>query len=98
MKKLLIFVSVCLMTAFCAWATLAKDAESTSSSSGNWVKVDDDCGKCIMNDTTRKCGKDGGFMESVGRAKIVKGSDGKEYIQYTYRCKTCGHGITYRNR
>lgn len=98
MKKVIIILCACLATALCAWAAWPNETKNESASSGVWVKVDDDCGKCVMNDTTRKCGKCKGFMESIGKAKIVKGSDGKDYVQYTYRCKECGHGITYRNR
>lgn len=62
----------------------------------SWVKVSDpDCNKCVMNDIDRKCGKCGGFMESVdGTGKFE--SDG--YLKYNYKCKKCGHVITYKNK
>lgn len=62
-----------------------------------WVKVSDpDCNQCVMNDTTRKCGKPncGGFMASVDGTTKVEGS----YIKSDYKCKKCGHTITYKNK
>lgn len=62
-----------------------------------WVKVSDpDCNKCIMNDTQRICGKPNckGFMAQVdGTGKYEDG-----YLKYNYRCKKCGHTITYKNK
>lgn len=62
----------------------------------SWVRVQDSCGKCIMNDTTRKCGKCGGFMKSVGEGKATEGN----YVEYNYKCQNsnCGHTIKYRNK
>ena len=64
----------------------------------SWVKVSDpNCNKCIMNDTTRKCGKPncGGFMYSVdGTGSYEK--DG--YLKYDYKCNKCSHTITYKNK
>lgn len=62
-----------------------------------WVKVSDpNCDNCVMNDTTRKCGKPncGGFMESVKGTSVTDGS----YIKANYKCKKCGHTITYKNK
>lgn len=61
-----------------------------------WVKVSDSCDKCVMNDTTRKCGKPncGGFMESVEGTSKVDGS----YIKSNYKCNKCGHTIIYKNK
>lgn len=60
-----------------------------------WIKVSDPCGRCVMNDTTRKCGKCGGFMASVdGTGKSVGGG----FVQYKYQCNKCGHTNVYKNK
>lgn len=69
-------------------------ASSNASSGAKWVKVNDSCGRCVINDTTRKCGKCGGFMSEVrGSSKVVG-----DYVQANYRCKECGHSCTYKRR
>ncbi|MBQ8064718.1 MAG: hypothetical protein IJ200_03560 [Prevotella sp.] len=91
MKKKVLVVLTATVLALSASAAISAVMSS-------WVKVSDpDCDKCIMNDTTRKCGKPncGGFMESVsGTGKFE--SDG--YLKYNYKCKKCGHTITYKNK
>lgn len=91
MKKLSITLAMSLMT----FLSVAVAAVVTGSV---WVKVSDPgCNKCVMNDLERKCGKPncGGFMASVdGTGKYVEGG----YLQYNYKCKKCGHTITYRNK
>ena len=59
-----------------------------------WIMVSDSCHRCVINDTTRKCGKDGGFMAQVDGS----GSYDGPYLKYDYRCKKCGHTVTYKNK
>lgn len=62
---------------------------------GTWVKVSDSCGRCVMDDINRKCGKCGGFMYSVpGTGSYEKGG----YLKYDYKCSKCDHVITYKNK
>lgn len=70
------------------------ESDSAIAMGSSWVVVSDDCKKCIMNDTTRKCGKCGGFMASVPKTSSVDGS----YIKSDYKCNDCGHRITYKNK
>lgn len=55
-----------------------------------WSKVQDDCGKCVINDTTRKCGKCGNSMTSTYLER-----DG-QWIIYKYKCKKCSHSCIYK--
>lgn len=114
MKKVLIILCACLATALCAWAAWPEQkAEShdhlfcsetevgacevtpePATGGGTWVKVSDSCGKCKMNNTDRICGKCGGFMAGVdGTSSYDNG-----YIKSDYKCKKCGHTITYKNK
>lgn len=56
----------------------------------DWVKISDDCDKCVVNDTDRKCGKCGGFLSE--KCTEVKGG----YIYYTLTCKICSHNCKYK--
>ena len=47
-----------------------------------------------MNNTDRICGKCGGFMAQVDGTGSYEGG----YIKYDYKCKKCGHTITYKNK
>lgn len=91
MKKKLFSIATAVIIAVSASAALNAVMSS-------WIKVSDpDCNKCIMNYTTRKCGKPncGGFMSQVdGTGKFE--NDG--YLKYNYKCKKCGHTITYKNK
>lgn len=100
MKQLLISIAcLCLtLSLWAAWPT-TKMITSPSPAKSDWVKVQDDCGKCVMDDVNRKCGKCGGFMAEDGKkGKPVKGSDGHQYYQQGYKCKQCGHPNIYRYR
>lgn len=86
-KKLLTMVTVCVIAAssFAAITTVMS----------TWIKVSDpNCNRCIINDTTRKCGIDGGFMAQVDGTGSYEG----DYLKYDYRCKKCGHTVTYKNK
>ena len=78
MKKTIISLVTIFIVAFAAFAA------------SNWVCVQDTCGKCVINDTDRECGKCGGFMN--GGRNEVKG----KYLQSTYTCKKCGHKAIYK--
>lgn len=81
MKKNILFLGlVVLITSFAAMAM-------------QWSKVEDSCEKCTINDTERKCGKCGGFMES-GEGEYQTGG----WFKYTYTCKDCKHSCTYKFR
>ena len=62
-----------------------------------WVMVSDpNCGRCVMNDVDRKCGKPncGGFMAQVDGTGKFEG----DYLQYDYKCNKCGHTIKYKQK
>ena len=103
MKKLLIVLCACLLAGVCTFAAMPKSSEKQNGVSSGaglvFVRVQDDCGKCLFTDTERKCGRCGGFMNSVPySAKYVKGSDGKNYVQENFKCNKCSHGVTFRYR
>ena len=56
-----------------------------------WAKVSDPCGKCAINDTDRKCGKCGGFMNSTSSDDLPD-----NWVKSTYTCKECGHSCIYK--
>lgn len=56
-----------------------------------WSKVSDSCGKCKINDTERKCGECGGYMNS-GKDQYVPGG----WLKSTYTCKECSHSCVYK--
>ena len=39
-------------------------ASASAMAAGQWVCIQDKCGKCVINDTERECGRCGGFMKS----------------------------------
>ena len=86
-KKALLLTTAAIMA-----VTTALAAAMASS----WVCVQDSCKKCVMTDTTRKCGKCGSFMASVGKGEYKDGG----YVQYTYKCnnENCGHTCVYKNK
>ena len=84
MKRKLLLMATATLLAFAVYATTASQ----------WVKVNDSCNKCVMNDSTRKCGKCGGFMESVSGTSTYDNG----YVKSNYKCKKCGHTITYKNK
>lgn len=114
MKKILITFCACMATALCAWAAWPEQKSGThdhhlcaesehicgetdvepATGGGTWVKVSDNCGKCKMNDTDRVCGKCGGFMAGVNGTQSYDNG----YIKSDYKCKKCGHTITYKNK
>lgn len=85
-KKLLTMVTagVIAVSSFAAITTVMS----------TWIKVSDSCHQCVINDTTRKCGIDGGFMAQVDGTGSYEG----DYLKYDYRCKKCGHTVTYKNK
>lgn len=87
MKKFILILSVALVTTLTVWAA------------SSWIKVDDSCGRCVMNDQDRICG----VCAAQGYKGFMSGVDGTgkhvgDYLQYDYKCNRCGHTITYRNR
>ena len=99
MKKIFVLLFAgAVLSALCAFAIVKSTnmapmptTEDQCCHSGlKWVCVSDDCGKCVINDTERKCGKCGGYMKS-GKDKV----DG-EYVKCTYTCKKCGHSCVYK--
>ncbi len=53
----------------------------------NYIIKHDSCGRCVIDDTNRRCGKCGGFME--GNKSVVEGN----YIKTSFTCNDCGHSI-----
>lgn len=76
-KKIILLVALLLSVVFVCYAA------------NEWKIVDDDCGKCKITSTTRKCGECGEFMESVDGSSEVKG----KYMYSDFKCKKCGHTI-----
>ena len=84
MKKSIVFLAAFFV------AVLATFAATVAS---QLIRVEDSCGRCVINDDERKCGKCGGFM------KIEEGVVKPEYwILYTYKCKDCGHTAIFKDR
>lgn len=68
-------------------------ASASAMAAGQWVCIQDKCGKCVINDTERECGRCGGFMNS-GDGEYV----GNGFVKSTYTCKSCGHAVIYKNK
>ena len=80
-KKVLLFAAATLICLSAGAAVMGM----------KWAKVSDPCGKCVINDTTRKCGKCGGFMNSTSSDDLPD-----NWVKSTYTCKECGHSCIYK--
>ena len=65
-------------------------------STGSWIKVSDECGKCVISDLEYTCGKCGSGMSSSS-----KWDNKQEYLIYTFKCKDrnkkdCTHSCVYK--
>lgn len=78
-KSLFLFIATALLTI------------SVFAASKVWYVVSDSCGKCIVDNTNRKCGKCGGFLEQKGASR-VKG----DFLESTYKCKDCSHTCIFK--
>lgn len=73
-KKVLLFAAAALICLSAGAAVMGM----------KWVKVSDPCGKCVINDTDRKCGECGGFMTYSPREDVYL-PDG--WVKSIFRCK-----------
>lgn len=73
-KRLFLFIATALLTI------------SVFAASRAWYVVSDSCRKCQVNDTVRKCGKCGGFLDQQGESR-PKG----DFLESTYKCRDCSH-------
>lgn len=80
MKKLFFsFAAVTIAMAAYAMAT------------GEYKIVSDSCGKCVLTEKVRKCGKCGGFMNDRYSGKQKDG-----WAFYDAKCKDCPHAAEYK--
>ena len=71
-KKVLLFAAATLICLSAGAAVMGM----------KWVKVSDPCGKCVINDTERKCGECGGSMHYTSSERLPG-----DWMKYTYTCK-----------
>lgn len=87
MKKKVLTI---IVTAFIAIIATSAFAEVMKS---KWKCMEDRCGRCVITDTTRKCGRCGSFMNS---GRMEDEGQGWWAIPFTCSNRQCGHTCKFK--